>query len=132
MEYQIQSARPAVEPPSLRSPGTWPQAHQSSVKVRKAVAVLQASKAFVSLVNAQRCCAGSLAHQSSAALEAARKKLRFSPLRFSGKHYANTLVLSGMFGCSPQARNTCVQSIGIEDVVFHQLLRPFKKHTVSD
>ena len=119
MEYRVQSARPADEPPSLSSPSIWPSAHQSSVKVRKAVAVLLAPKTFVSLVNAQRCCADSLPHQSSAALEAARKKLRFSTLRLSGNHYANTLILSGMFGCSQQARNTCVQSIGIEEVVFY-------------
>ena len=68
--------------------------------------------------------AGSHGHLSSAAREAARKKLRFSPLRFSGNYYANTSVLSGMFGRSRQGRSTCVESPGIEDVNIHPLLRP--------
>ena len=151
LKCQAQSARPVVEPPSLSPPRTWPQAHQSSGKARKALALLLAPKTNVSLVNVQRCHAGSLALQSSAAKEAvpkrlrfsslrcragslvhlssaaphaAHKKLRFSPLRFSGNYYANTSVLSGMFGRSRQARSTCVESPGIEDVNIHPLLPP--------
>ena len=55
LKYQVQSARPVVEPPSLSSPRTWSQAHQGSVKDRKALALLLAPKTKVSLVNAQRC-----------------------------------------------------------------------------
>ena len=55
MKYQARSAHPVVEPPSLSSPRTWSQAHQGSVKDRKALALLLAPKTIVSLVNAQRC-----------------------------------------------------------------------------
>ena len=55
LKYQVQSARPVVEPPSLSSPRIWSHPHQGSVKDRKALALLLAPKTKVSLVNAQRC-----------------------------------------------------------------------------
>ena len=55
LKYQVQSACPVVEPPSLSLPRTWPQTNQSSVKARKAVALLVAPKTNVSRVNVQRC-----------------------------------------------------------------------------
>ena len=55
LKCQAQSARPVVEPPILSSPRICPQAHQSIVKAREAVALLLAPKTIVSLVNAQRC-----------------------------------------------------------------------------